>query len=134
MMGMFWVIVFHPPKNCKPTKQAFCIQENCIEFCVKQWKFVLQWAAKRSTKIIKAGCFAKKNQKTPSFRAIQWIKKWKSWVIMAVPKIQELEESDQQMWFCSGYPFRHRTRLHCAERKASFFAEWITQHLMLEFF
>ena len=33
------------------------------------------------------------------------------------PKIQDLVKTDN-LWICSSYPFRHKTRLHCAERKA----------------
>ena len=33
------------------------------------------------------------------------------------PKIQDLAKMDSS-WICSIYPFRHKTRLHCAEKKA----------------
>ena len=26
-------------------------------------------------------------------------------------------------WICSSYPFRHKTRLHCAERKAKVYGD-----------
>ena len=38
------------------------------------------------------------------------------------PKIQDLVKSDS-LWMCSSYPFRHKTRLHCAERKAKVYGE-----------
>ena len=44
------------------------------------------------------------------------------------PKIQDLAKTDN-LWFCSSYPFRHKTRLHCAERKANVYGEWAMQHL-----
>ena len=44
------------------------------------------------------------------------------------PKIQDLVKTDSS-WICSCYPFRHKTRLHCAERKAKVFGEWAMQHL-----
>ena len=31
------------------------------------------------------------------------------------PKTQDLVKMDS-LWICSSYPFRHKTRLHCAER------------------
>ena len=40
------------------------------------------------------------------------------------PNIQEIVEFDKEMSICSSYPFRHKTRLHCAERKAKLFGEW----------
>ena len=42
------------------------------------------------------------------------------------PEIQDLVHSS---WICSSYPFRHRTRLHCAERKAKVYGDWAMQHL-----
>ena len=44
------------------------------------------------------------------------------------PKIQDLVKSNS-LWICSSYPFRHKTRLHCAERKAKVYREWTMQHL-----
>ena len=44
------------------------------------------------------------------------------------PKIQDLFKTDS-LWICSNYPFRHKTRLHCAERKTKVYGEWAWQHL-----
>ena len=44
------------------------------------------------------------------------------------PKIQDFVKKDN-LWICSSYPFRHKTRLHCADRKAKVYGEWATQHL-----
>ena len=44
------------------------------------------------------------------------------------PKIQALVKTDSS-WICSSYPFRHKTRLHCAKRKAKVYGEWALQHL-----
>ena len=44
------------------------------------------------------------------------------------PKIQDLVKTDS-LWMCSSYPFRHKTRVHCAERKAKVYGEWAMQHL-----
>ena len=41
------------------------------------------------------------------------------------PKIQDLVKTESS-WICSSYPFRHKTRLHCAERKAKVYGEWAT--------
>ena len=42
------------------------------------------------------------------------------------PKNQDLGHS---LRICSSYPFRHKTRLHCAEGKAKVYGEWAMQHL-----
>ena len=44
------------------------------------------------------------------------------------PKTQDLVKTDS-LWNCSSYPFRHKTRLHCAERKAKVYGEWAMQRL-----
>ena len=31
-------------------------------------------------------------------------------------------------WICSTFPFRHKRKLHCAERKAKMYGEWAMQH------
>ena len=45
-------------------------------------------------------------------------------------KIQDLAKTDS-LWICSSCPFRHKTRLHCAERKAKLCGEWAMQHLYI---
>ena len=44
------------------------------------------------------------------------------------PKIQDLVKTHSS-WICSIYSFRHKTRLHCAERKAKLYGDWAMQHL-----
>ena len=39
------------------------------------------------------------------------------------PKIQDFVKTDS-LRICSSYLFRHKTRLHSAERKAKMYAEW----------
>ena len=45
------------------------------------------------------------------------------------PKVQDIVE--EKVWICSIYPLGHKTTLHCAERKAKLFGNWIMWHLML---
>ena len=44
------------------------------------------------------------------------------------PKIQDLVKTDS-LWICSSYLFRHKTKLHCAERKATVYGEGALYHL-----
>ena len=44
------------------------------------------------------------------------------------PKIQDLVKTDS-LWNYSSYPFRHKIRLLCVERKAKVFGDWAMQHL-----
>ena len=43
------------------------------------------------------------------------------------PKYQDLVKMDS-LWICSSYPFRHKTRLDCAERQAKVYGDWAMQH------
>ena len=47
------------------------------------------------------------------------------------PKNQDIvkEEKADSSWICSSYTFRHKTRLHCAKRKAKVYVERAMQHL-----
>ena len=44
------------------------------------------------------------------------------------PKVRDRVKTDS-LCNCSNYPFRHKTRLHCAERKAKVYGQWAMQHL-----
>ena len=44
------------------------------------------------------------------------------------PKIQDLVKAHSS-WICSSYLFRHKTKLHGAEREAKLFREWAMQPL-----
>ena len=43
-------------------------------------------------------------------------------------KIQDLVKADS-LSICSNYLFRHKIRLHCAERKAKVYGRWAMQQL-----
>ena len=49
---------------------------------------------------------------------------------MAVP--MSLDIVDEEIGICSSNPFRQKTTLHYAERKAKLFDNWIKRQLMLE--
>ena len=40
------------------------------------------------------------------------------------PKIQDLVKT-YSLWICSSYTFRHKTRLHCADRKAKVYGDFV---------
>ena len=46
------------------------------------------------------------------------------------PKVQDPVKT-VSLWICCSYPFRHKTRLHCAERKAKVYGERAIQHLYI---
>ena len=50
------------------------------------------------------------------------------------PKIPDLggEGKTNSSWICSSYPFRHKTRLQSAERKAKVYGAWAMEHSNLQ--
>ena len=44
------------------------------------------------------------------------------------PNVQDLVKTES-LWKHSSYPSRHKTRLHCAERKAKVYGGWARQYL-----
>ena len=48
--------------------------------------------------------------------------------VYGCPKTQDLVKGNISL-ICSSYPFRQKTRLHCAERKEKVYGEWAKQHL-----
>ena len=48
-------------------------------------------------------------------------------------KMQDLvgEGKTNSSWICSGYPFRHKPRLHSAKRKAKAYGDWASHYLKL---
>ena len=44
------------------------------------------------------------------------------------PKIQDLVKTDS-WWICSSCPFRHKSKIQCAERKAKVYRDWAMQNL-----
>ena len=48
------------------------------------------------------------------------------------PDIQYLvgEGKPNSFWICSSFPFRHKRRLHCAERKVKVYGAWAMQHFL----
>ena len=47
---------------------------------------------------------------------------------LGCPEVHDLVKT-YSLWICSSYPFRHKTRLHCAKRKAKVYGDWAMQHL-----
>ena len=61
--------------------------------------------------------------------SIYWIKRWKKMEDHICPKVQVVV--DEEMWICSSHPFKHKTTLNCAERKAKLFGKWIMRLLLM---
>ena len=51
----------------------------------------------------------------------------------ACPKTRDLvlSEADEEICICLSYTFRHKTTIHCAERKPKLLGNWAMQQLRL---
>ena len=118
---------FCPPKNFKPNKQTTWNTRHLHGLAWSSGKLDYEklFAVFYDIKVMNAEVFAKGLEKCRLLTSLlgQNVENLDDY---GCPKIQDLGHS---LWNCSSYPFRHKTRLHCAERKAKVYGEWAMQHL-----
>ena len=120
---------FCPAKTLKPNKQLTWSTSHLHGIAWSSGNVDCEklFAVFYDIKIMNAEMFAKELEKCRLFsnllgRIVENLNDY------GCPKIQDLVKSDSS-WICSSYNFRHKTRLHCAERKAKVYGEWAMQHL-----
>ena len=120
---------FCPPKTFKPNKQTTWNTRHLhgIAWSSGKLDYEKMFAVFYNIKEMNAEVFAKGLEKCRLLTSLlgQNVENLDDY---GCPKIQDLDKTDS-LWICSSYPFRHKTRLHCAERKAKVFGEWAMQHL-----
>ena len=120
---------FCRPKTFKPNKQTSWNTKNLRGNAWSSGKLEYEklFAVFYDTKVMDAEVFAKGLEKCRLLTTFlgQNVEILDDY---GCPKIQDLVKTDL-LWICSSYPFRHKTRLHCAERKAKVYGEWAMQHL-----
>ena len=130
LMGMFRDTLFILQKRYKPTKQAFWCTRNLPGIVWNSGSLDNNELQNVLPKDVKAEYFAKGTE-TCKFLSSLWDNEVENLDDHGCPKLQQLVESDKQILICSSYPFRHKTTLHCAERKANLFGEKTMQYLKL---
>ena len=120
---------FCPPKSFKPNKQTTWNTSNLhgIAWSCGKLEYEKLFAVIYDIKIMNTEVFAKGFEKCRLLtnllgRNVENLDDY------GCPKIQDLVKRDGS-WICSSYPFRHKTRLHCAERKTTVYGDWAMQHL-----
>ena len=120
---------FCPPKAFKPKKQTTWNTKHLhgIVWSSGKLDYEKLFAVFYDIKVLNAEVFAKEFKKCRLLtnllgRIVENLDDY------GCPKIQDLVKKDS-LWKCSSYPFRHKTRLHGAERKAKVYGEWAMQHL-----
>ena len=118
-----------PPKTFKPNKQTTWNTSHLdgIAWTSGKLEYEKLFAVFYDIKLMNAEVFAKGLEKCRLLtnllgRNVENLDDY------GCPKIQVLAKTDSS-WICSSYLFRHKTRLHCAERKAKVYGEWGMQHL-----
>ena len=120
---------FCPPKTFKPNKQTTWNTSHLhgIAWTSGKLDYEKLFAVFYDVKVMNAEVFAKGLEKCRLLtnllgRSVENLDDY------GCPKIDDLVKMDNS-WICSSCPFRHKTRLHCAERKAKVYGEWAMQHL-----
>ena len=118
-----------PPKTCKPNKQTTWNTKHLhgIAWSSGKLDYEKLFAVFYDIKVMNAEVFAKGLEKCRLLTNLleQIVENLDDY---GCPKIQDLVKTDSLL-ICSSYPFRHKTRLHCAERKSKVHGECAMQQL-----
>ena len=120
---------FCPPKAFKPNKQTTWNTSHLHRIAWSSGKLDYDklFAVFCDIKVMNAEVFAEGLKKCRLLTRLLG-QKIESLIDYGCPKNQNLVKTDS-LWFCSSYLFQHKTRLHCAERKAKVYGEWAMQQL-----
>ena len=103
---------FCPPKTFKPNKQKTCNTSHLVGIAWSRGKLNYVFY---DVKLMIAEVSAKRLEKCRLLTTLLG-QKVENLDYYGCPKIQHLVKTDSS-WICSSYFFRHKRRLHCAERK-----------------
>ena len=120
---------FCPPETFKPSKQTTWNTRHLhgIAWSSGKLDYDKLFAVFYDIKVMNIKVFAKGLEKSKLLTSLlgQNVENLDDY---GCPKIQDLFKRNS-LWNCSSYPFRQKTRLHCAERKAKVYGEWAMQYL-----
>ena len=125
---------FCPPKTFKPKKQTTWNTNHLhgIAWSSGKLEYEKLFASFYDIKVMNAEKFAEGSEK---FRLLTRLlgQNVETLDDYGCPKTQNLVGvgKTDSSWICSSYPFRHKTRIHCAERKAKVYGDLAMQHLNL---
>ena len=132
--GSLQVFSFFPPKTFKPNEQTTWKTSHLhgIAWSSGKLEYEKLFPVFYDIKVMNAEVFAKWFGKCRLLTRLLG-QKVENLDDYGFPKIQVLvgEGKADRSWICSSYSFRHKTRLHCAERKAKVYGDWAMQQLNL---
>ena len=123
---------FCPPKTFKPNKNTHWNTRHLhgIVWSSGKLEYEKLFAVFYDMKLMNAVLFAKGFEKC---RLLTRLLEQKVEILddYCCPKTQDLvgEGKANSSWMRSKFPFQHKTRLHCAEKKAKVFGDWALYHL-----
>ena len=116
-------------KTFKPNKQTSWNTKHLHGYAWSSRKLIYEklFAVFYDINVMNAEVFAKRLEKCRLFTNLlgQIVENFDDY---GCPKVQDPVKTDS-LWICSSYTFRHKTRLHCAERKSKVYGERAMQHL-----
>ena len=122
---------FCPPKTFKPNKQTPLSTKHLHGIAWSSGKLYFEklFAVSYNIKVMNAEVFAKGIEKCRLLTNVlgRNVEKLDDY---GCPKIQDLVKTDS-LWICSSHPFQHKTRVHCAEKKAKVYGYSVMQHLQI---
>ena len=129
--GSLQGLTFCPPKTFKPIKQTTSNRSHLhgIAWSSGKLDYDKLFTVFYDVKLLNAEVFAKGLEKCRLLTRLlrQNVENLDDY---GCPKFQDLVKTDS-LRICSSYPFRHKTRLNCAERKAKVYGVWAMQHLYI---
>ena len=129
--GSLQDFLFCPPNTFKPHKQTTWSTSHLqrVACNIGKLDYDKLFAVFYDIKVKNAEAFVKELEKCRLLTRFIG-KKVENWDDYGCPKTQDLVKTDS-LWIYSSYPFRHKTGLHCAEKKAKVYGGWAMQHLEL---
>ena len=128
IVGSLKGFLFRPPKTFKPNKQTTWNSSHLhgIAWSSGKLDYDNLFAVFYDIKVMNAEAFAKGLEKCRLLTRLlgQNVENLDDY---GCPKVQDLVKT-HSLWICPNYPFRHKTRLRCAEKKAKVYGERALQH------
>ena len=120
---------FCPPKSFKPNKETMWNTSHLHGIARSSGKLDYEkfFAVFYDIRVMNAKVFAKGLEKCRLLTNLLG-RNVENLVDYGCPKNQDLVKTHSS-WICSSYHFRHKARLHCAERKAKIYGDSAMQHL-----
>ena len=121
---------FCPPRKYKRTKQAFWCTKILHRIVWNGRRLYYSELSNILPRAVKGEQFAEGTEKCEILGNLM-DKEVENLEDHVCPKVQD--HVGEEVWIRSNYTFRHNTTLHCPERKAKLFGNWILRHLKLKF-